>query len=775
MNDMYIVILSNGEYQFPKVGTDAFPNDGYERYIHFVDEKGKDLIGKPYRNAKAVFEEAAKNDNNPADNPNDGKWYGWSLKEPSEEPPVVTATHQVTITVQKDDNPWPDHKRTFVLSKDGTTFVTDLNAVEKAAEPYAIYDVTGLAADEYATKGMNTGVTVTVGDADVPSTDPVNYYTVTFCYVDDDGNEHTYGNETAWKPQPILKTAGRVTEPATRPTKEGHAFDKWVTVKDGDDEFNFTATPITATGMKIYAKWTKTTVPTQKVTITVQKDEKPWTDHNRTFALTKDSGATFVTDLDAVETGTYTAYDVTEVAASDFATKGMDTGVTVTVADADVPSIDPVNYYTAIFCYVDDDGNEHTYGDGTAWEPQIILKDVGRVTEPATNPTKPDHTFDKWVTTKDGDDAFNFAATPITATGTKIYAKWTEDIPTTYYTVTFYDGTTAYGADTLQSPQSVASGQKADKPADPEKPDWQFAGWKTTDGGTAAYDFDTPVTGNTNIYASWVPETAEKKLHITATATDGGTISPEGDREVTEGGEVTFEITPDEGNRIKAVTVDADTADEKDVTAELRDTQARAQTGTKYYTFSNVTKDHTIHAEFEKDGNGGGGGGDNPDPNPNPNPNPDPGGGDNSGGGSGGGGNTNPGGGNNQNPDGGNKGGGNNNGGNAGNGSGNATLGGGNSAVNGQITAGTQAGSGAAGTSAGGNAASGGSAAGSAADGAKAGGTGTATNGKEPKTGGAFRKGCAVIAIFCLLACYHIIGKNVGGNALREKHLGQAF
>ena len=307
-------------------------------------------------------------------------------------------------------------------------------------------------------------------------------------------------------------------------------------------------------------------------------------------------------------------------------------------------------------------------------------------------------------------------------------------------------------------------------------------------------------------YGWTLEEPAAVSLQIRATATEGGTIFPSGDISVKEGDDQPFTITPDEGNKIKAVTVDADTADEKDVTAELRDTQARAQTGTKYYTFSNVTKDHTIHAEFEKDGNGGGGGGDN------------------SGGGSGGGGNTNLGGGNNQNPDGGNNGGGNNNGGNAGNGGGGTTPGGSNSTVNGQITAGTQAGSGAAGTSAGGNAASGGSAAGSAADGTAsatseqtAGGTGTTANGKEPKTGdasylqvyatlamiagltylllyvleesrgmserekeafvaafirwgkkgGAFRKGCAVIAIFCLLAYYHIIGKNVGGNALR--------
>lgn len=33
-----------------------------------------------------------------------------------------------------------------------------------------------------------------------------------------------------------------------------------------------------------------------------------------------------MTDLDVVEAGTYTVYDVTGVAAGDFATKGMNTG-----------------------------------------------------------------------------------------------------------------------------------------------------------------------------------------------------------------------------------------------------------------------------------------------------------------------------------------------------------------------------------------------------------------------------------------------------------------
>ena len=822
LDTLQIVISSNQKYQFPTVGQDAFtglPDSKVRNDI--IIKKGTGLTDD---DLKAADVASAFNEAEGADGLNDSLWYGWSYKGL----PEVKDTHKVTITVQKDGTQWTDHGRTFALTKDGgTTLVTNLDAVE--AGNYEIVDVTD------SGNKLNTGVTVTVADADVPSTDPVNYYTVAFCYLDDDGNEQTYGDSTDWKPQTILKTVGRVAEPVTNPTKADHTFDKWITARGGNDAFAFGTTPITAAGTKIYAKWTQTTVPTHKVTITVQKDDAPWTHNDRTFALTKDGGTTLVTNLDAVEAGNYEIYDVTDSG------KKLDTGVTVTVADTDVSS-DPVEYYTVAFCYLDDDGNEQTYGDSTDWKPQTILKTVGRVTKPATNPTKADHTFDKWVTASNGETAFAFETTPITAKDTKIYAKWTENTVTTYHTVTFYDGDVPYGADTPQRPQRVADGQMADEPEAPQKAGWEFAGWKTTDGGSTPYDFDTPVTGDISIYASWVEKTVVDSLRIQATATEGGTIAPKGEIIVSKGGERTFTITPDEGNKIKAVTVDG-----KDVTAELKETRARAQTGARYYTFTNIVQNHTIHAEFERDGgsSGGGGGGDNPDPsgdNPgggdNPNPgggsgggggdNPDPGndddnkkpgsGGGNAGGGDNGGGNTNSGGGNNgggTNPDG-------------GNGAGNtANADTGNGAGNGQTVTGTavssaQAGSGAAAASAGSNTAFDGS---KAAGGSTSGVAGTAANGKEPKTGdasylevyatlamiagltylllyvmeesrgmserekeafvaafirwgkkgGAFRKCCAMAAIFCLLAYYHIIGKNVGENALREKHLGQAF
>lgn len=266
---------------------------------------------------------------------------------------------------------------------------------------------------------------------------------------------------------------------------------------------------------------------------------------------------------------------------------------------------------------------------------------------------------------------------------------------------------------------------------------------------------------------------------ITASAAEGGTISQSGDISAIEGTDMTFTITPDEKKRIKTVTVDG-----SDVTANLADTVTRAQTGARYYTFTNITQNHSIHAEFERDG------GDNPNPNPDS-------GGDNAGGGD----SPTPGG------DGGNNGGGSTNpdGGNT------ANPGNGNDAGNMQTAAGTeissaQAGSNAVGASAGSSAA-GVTTAG--ASGQTAGGNGTAAGGKEPKTGdashmevyatlamiagltylllyimeesrgmserekeaavaalirwgkkgGSFRKCCAMAAIFGLLMYYHAIGK----------------
>lgn len=630
----------------------------------------------------------------------------------------ATLTYYVTVKVQKDTNEWKNHNRTFALTKDnGTTFITNCDAVE--AGTYVIYDVTGLNADEFQTKGVNTGVTVPVVDADVSAT--VDYYTASFYDIDAGGNEVEYGTDTDQRQQTVLKTVERVTRPATNPSKAGHTFDKWVTAPNGDVEFVFATTPVTAP-TKIYAKWTKNTAPTYNVTINVKKDKNPWSGHGKTFALLGGGGSGFLEvpgqtgdstySLSQVPDGTYRIFDITGVPADSLYSRARDTGMDVRVSGADTQVDVTVNG-------ADEEKDVH------------------------------------------------------------------------YYTATFYDGADAYKAGTPQEPQIVLQGRQVLKPADPGKADYDFAGWKTTDGGSTPYDFANAVTDTTRIFASWVEKTAEQ-LHITASAAEGGTISPTGDISVTKGGEQTFTITPNEGHKIKAVTVDG-----RDATAELKDTLARAQAGARYYTFTNVTEDHTIHAAFETDG-GTPGGEDKPGGDDDPGGDDEPGGDDKPGG------NDKPADG--DRPDGGD------------------TSGGGDDPVPDggtgdiQTTAVIQTASPQTVTSTAGNTQT----SGGAEQGAE---KAAAPNEKEPKTGdptpveiyatvamiagltylllyfmeegrgmterekevfvaafirwakkgGRFRKCCAIAAIFCLLVYYHGIGKRAGNGRIDREGLRQAI
>ncbi len=73
-------------------------------------------------------------------------------------------------------------------------------------------------------------------------------------------------------------------------------------------------------------------------------------------------------------------------------------------------------------------------------------------------------------------------------------------------------------------PQDIISGAKATKPTDPTAIGWEFGGW-FTDNGTfeAPFDFNTPITAATPLYAKWtefegcawlVPETSGNALHV---------------------------------------------------------------------------------------------------------------------------------------------------------------------------------------------------------------------------------------------------------------------
>ena len=134
-----------------------------------------------------------------------------------------------------------------------------------------------------------------------------------------------------------------------------------------------------------------------------------------------------------------------------------------------------------------------------------------KVSKPATDPTKEGYTFANWFN-RDGDAAWNFDTDTVSKNIT-LYAKWT--IKT--FTVKFdaKDGTP------VPSDQSVKYGNKASKPTEPTKANYDFGGWFNKEGDTP-WNFDVnTVSKNTELYAKWTI----KKYEVTYTNGDDGTLS----------------------------------------------------------------------------------------------------------------------------------------------------------------------------------------------------------------------------------------------------------
>ena len=129
--------------------------------------------------------------------------------------------------------------------------------------------------------------------------------------------------------------------------------------------------------------------------------------------------------------------------------------------------------------------------DGTLWENSghdfsLKLQDSGEEGESITDFSRiPEGTYDFY---DNGSD-----------TGLDITVP--SDAVIDYYTVSFYDGDTVYGEDTLQKPQMILSGKTVSEPAGPVKAGYRFDGWTAEDG--SPFDFNTPVTEKTALYASW--------------------------------------------------------------------------------------------------------------------------------------------------------------------------------------------------------------------------------------------------------------------------------
>ena len=263
-------------------------------------------------------------------------------------------------------------------------------------------------------------------------------------------------------PTQYNKNSGTITIP--RPNRDGYRFTGWT----GTDLTEKTLDVVIPAGSTGDRKYTANWVETRTVTFDVNGHG------TAPDPQTVDIGTKAVKPTDPVQTswrfdGWYTDKDCT--AAYDF-----DKEVTedITLYAKWVQTV-TVTYHVGSY--------------GTAPDSQTV--DAGKKFTRPADPVDSRAIFQGWYTDENYTTAYDFGS-PV-ETDLNLYAKWKDG-----YRVVFQ---TAYG--TAPAEQKVALNGKATKPADPTDTGYIFKGWYTSQLYTAEFDFNTPITADTTLYAKW--------------------------------------------------------------------------------------------------------------------------------------------------------------------------------------------------------------------------------------------------------------------------------
>lgn len=130
--------------------------------------------------------------------------------------------------------------------------------------------------------------------------------------------------------------------------------------------------------------------------------------------------------------------------------------------------------------------------DGTTLAPAQTIDRGGKFTKPAA-PSKENHTFAGWY---NGDKKFDFDADTTNAPNVlELVAKW--DI--NQYTVKFVSDHGSFADQTIEHGKPI----ETDKLTIPEVEGYTFVGWYADAAYTTEFNFSTPITGDTKVYAKW--------------------------------------------------------------------------------------------------------------------------------------------------------------------------------------------------------------------------------------------------------------------------------
>jgi hypothetical protein len=229
----------------------------------------------------------------------------------------------------------------------------------------------------------------------------------------------------------------------------------------------------------------------------------------------------------------------------------------------DIGWTEPIIYPNAVWVSFDANG-----GIGQMTKQQYLPGEAQKLKPNSFSKTGYD--YSKWSTQPDGTGtSYNDKETITLTEDIDLFALWSPKS----YTLTFNPN-----GGTVDPPtKTVYYDAPIGEMPIPEREDYIFVEWYY---GATIITEETiwNYLGNITVQARWrTPAT----FTITASATEGGSISPVGTNSVTEGSSILFTITPDNNYEISDLLID-------NVSIGIVDE----------YEFTNITASHTIHAEF---------------------------------------------------------------------------------------------------------------------------------------------------------------------------------
>ena len=352
------------------------------------------------------------------------------------------------------------------------------------------------------------------------------------------------GNETL---QGVTDGDGVARQPLA-PTREGYTFAGWTYDSEGTDPVDFSK-PLVGGGdhATLFAQWNA-----------VEKD-------NSIDVLYVANGGTFFDGSDALQGVT----DGDGVARQPLAPTRE--GYTFAGWTYDSEGTDPVDFskplvgggdHATLFAqWTEDKGADvdenknvkdvlYFANGGVFFDGNVTLQGVtdsdGVARQPLA-PTREGYTFAGWTYDSEGTDPVDFSK-PVQGGGDHVtfYAQWTKNETPAVQThkVNFYvDGSTT----TVE----VEDGKTVAQPTDPSVDGFNFVGWSSSKESFKKFDFSTPITEDTTVYAFFTAKTPksetlkkdEGKKQVAADKKDEAKAEKKDDAALASTGDPTFVVT----------------------------------------------------------------------------------------------------------------------------------------------------------------------------------------------------------------------------------------